>query len=57
MHTFVLVSASEDGPIVKTGLGLVQGNYRRSFENRTYIAFEGIPYAKPPVEDLRFAVS
>lgn len=47
----------QDGPIIKTPLGNIQGYYKKSFENRTYAAFEGIPYAKPPIGDLRFVVS
>lgn len=38
-------------------LGSVQGYYKKSFDKRTYTAFEGIPYAKPPIGDLRFRVS
>ncbi|CAG9766219.1 unnamed protein product [Ceutorhynchus assimilis] len=45
---------SLDGPTVKIPQGLVQGIYKKSYKNKTYSAFEGIPYAVPPVGDLRF---
>ncbi|KAI7815085.1 carboxylesterase [Rhyzopertha dominica] len=46
-------SASEHPEVVSV-LGTVRGNYRKSYEGRTYSAFEGIPYAKPPIGYLRF---
>lgn len=46
--------AAEDGPYVDTSLGRISGFYRSSYEGRIFSAFEGIPYAKPPVGDLRF---
>lgn len=46
-----------DSPAVQTPLGKVVGSYAKSFEGRNISAFEGIPYAKPPVDELRFHVS
>ncbi|XP_018562424.1 venom carboxylesterase-6-like [Anoplophora glabripennis] len=40
-------------PEIDTPLGRVRG-YWKTIEGITYAAFEGIPYAKPPVGDLRF---
>lgn len=37
--------------------GTVQGFAKKSYNGRTYLAFEGIPYAKPPLNDLRFEAS
>ncbi|KAJ8963213.1 hypothetical protein NQ318_018679 [Aromia moschata] len=34
--------------------GTVQGTYKTSYGGKNYSAFEGIPYAKPPVDKLRF---
>ncbi|KAF2904196.1 hypothetical protein ILUMI_01988 [Ignelater luminosus] len=51
---FVTSSLGEDGPLVETLLGKVRGYYKQSYGGRRFAAFEGIPYAKPPVNDLRF---
>nr|AVM18971.1 odorant degrading protein 1 [Holotrichia parallela] len=40
--------------IVSLSDGLVQGSYRESYDGRKFIAFEGIPYARPPIGNLRF---
>ncbi|XP_011306600.1 venom carboxylesterase-6 [Fopius arisanus] len=40
--------------LVETALGSVQGFSKISSYGRAYRAFEGIPYAKPPVGNLRF---
>lgn len=52
-----LVYSKADSPIVKTSLGTILGTLKQSDEGRDYASFEGIPYAKPPVDDLRFKVS
>ncbi|XP_023312778.1 venom carboxylesterase-6-like, partial [Anoplophora glabripennis] len=50
----MLVCSSQDVlPEIDTPLGRVRG-YWKTIEGITYAAFEGIPYAKPPVGDLRF---
>lgn len=51
-----ITTSQSNGPIVKTPLGSVQGKLIKSYEGRTVSAFEGIPYAKPPVGNLRFKV-
>lgn len=48
---------AQEGLVAKTPLGDVLGYHKQSFQNRTYLAFEGIPFAKPPIDDLRFRVS
>ncbi|XP_017013134.2 esterase B1-like [Drosophila takahashii] len=41
--------------ILDTNYGRVQGLQRKTvYDEELYFAFEGIPYAKPPVGDLRF---
>lgn len=44
-------------PVATTNYGSVLGTWGVSRSNKTYAAFIGIPYAKPPIGDLRFAVS
>ncbi|KAF2904194.1 hypothetical protein ILUMI_01986 [Ignelater luminosus] len=51
---FVTSSFGEDGPLLETLLGKVKGHYKQSYGGRRFAAFEGIPYAKPPIDDLRF---
>ncbi|KAF2904193.1 hypothetical protein ILUMI_01985 [Ignelater luminosus] len=51
---FVSSSIGEDGPLIETSLGKVKGHYQQSYGGRKFAAFEGIPYAKPPTDDLRF---
>uniref|UniRef100_A0A1I8JUG0 Carboxylic ester hydrolase n=1 Tax=Anopheles funestus TaxID=62324 RepID=A0A1I8JUG0_ANOFN len=40
--------------IVNTGYGPVQGASRTALYGNGYVSFQGIPYAKPPVGELRF---
>ncbi|XP_023310995.1 venom carboxylesterase-6-like isoform X3 [Anoplophora glabripennis] len=49
-------SSQDDLPEIDTPLGRVRG-YWKTLDGITYAAFEGIPYAKPPVGDLRFEES
>ncbi|KAF6198588.1 hypothetical protein GE061_008336 [Apolygus lucorum] len=48
------LSQNLDGPIVDTPLGRVQGWERTSRDGRLYQAWTKIPYAQPPVGELRF---
>jgi carboxylesterase type B len=43
-------------PLVKTTLGELEGVWQTSAKGLQYAAFMGIPYAQPPVGDLRFEV-
>lgn len=43
-------------PIVRTSLGRVEGTKKLSRAGREFFAFYGVPYAKPPVGELRFTV-
>jgi len=45
-----------DRPLVETKLGKVEGVWQTSAKGLKYAAFMGIPYAKPPVGDLRLEV-
>ncbi|KAK5642135.1 hypothetical protein RI129_008302 [Pyrocoelia pectoralis] len=48
-------SLEDELPTVNVNAGTIRGYYKRSYENRVFSAFEGIPYAKPPIGQLRFA--
>ncbi|KRT80243.1 hydrolase [Oryctes borbonicus] len=50
----VNVHCDDRRPLVTIKDGLIRGTYQQSYEGRTYVAFEGIPYAQPPVQNLRF---
>ncbi|KAF5299073.1 hypothetical protein FQR65_LT09431 [Abscondita terminalis] len=43
-----------DEPVVTIENGSLQGKIKTDYEGNTYYSFQGIPYAKPPVGDLRF---
>ncbi|XP_058807487.1 esterase FE4-like [Phymastichus coffea] len=40
--------------VVKTKYGRIRGSIQKSIEGYKYYAFKGVPYAKPPIGDLRF---
>lgn len=50
----VLTDGLLDGPLVYTKWGMIRGKWSRSLQNRKIANFLGIPYALPPVGDLRF---
>ncbi|KAL7741882.1 hypothetical protein ACLKA6_012099 [Drosophila palustris] len=50
----VLVVLANEDPVVSTTLGRVQGTRMDSFSGKTIYAFRGIPYAEPPIRELRF---
>lgn len=43
-------------PTVTTNNGPVIGRKRMSVKDKEYYSFQGIPFAKPPVDELRFKV-
>ena len=43
------------GPKVSTGLGEIEGRLIKTRSNRKINAFFNIPFAKPPIGNLRFA--
>lgn len=53
---FSFTAVKSDQPKVKTENGVVVGTYKTSYSGLIYKSFEGIPYAKPPVNDNRFKV-
>ncbi|NP_001295468.1 venom carboxylesterase-6-like precursor [Athalia rosae] len=51
-----LCLADESLPKVVTSLGIIEGYFKTSNAGRKYEAYEGIPYARPPVGEHRFKV-
>lgn len=60
-HHIPVTDGKDDlaGPLVVTipDLGQVRGSFLTSVNGRRLLAFRGIPYAKPPVGNLRFEVN
>lgn len=51
-------SLGDDYPEVQISSGLIKGIKMSSFwTNQTFYAFRGVPYAAPPIGDLRFKVT
>lgn len=48
---------SDDPLLVSTSLGKVTGHYKTTRANIRYKAYEGVPFAQPPVGEKRFLVS
>lgn len=48
---------AEERPTISIEDGSIRGMFRLSYHGRKYVAFEGIPYAQPPIKELRFKVS
>ncbi|XP_037299218.1 LOW QUALITY PROTEIN: esterase E4 [Manduca sexta] len=48
------VSVPKDNPIVTVKQGKVKGAVKSLPDGKTYYSFKGIPYAQPPVGNLRF---
>lgn len=44
-------------PSVEIPDGQIIGTYGETVNGTKYVAFKGIPYAQPPIGNLRFAVS
>lgn len=55
---YLLVLENCSAITVKTKSGEIEGKDSKSlFDKRPFHSFRGIPYAKPPIGDLRFKVS
>lgn len=50
-------SVNEDALEIQTEQGLLRGKFDTTRKGRAIRAFTGIPFAKPPIGELRFRVS
>nr|CAI5823203.1 unnamed protein product [Callosobruchus analis] len=46
-----------EGPQVTISDGVLQGIYMETKNGRQFSGFMGIPYAEPPIGDLRFQIT
>lgn len=53
---FAVALGATSAPRVTLSLGEVEGFTAETVSGRTYYAFEGVPYARPPVGKYRFKV-
>lgn len=44
-------------PVIKLNLGYVRGSWMTSSHGKRYAAYKGVPYAAPPLGNLRFEVN
>lgn len=54
--SLIAIGAKSEPDAIQTKFGLLQGKWIKSSRNFFIDAYLGIPYAKPPVDDLRFKV-
>ncbi|CAH2103575.1 unnamed protein product [Euphydryas editha] len=54
LNVFFVVICAESVPIRETSLGVLEGYYMKTRSGRLISAFTAIPYAVPPVGELRF---
>jgi len=52
-----LTTVDQPVTVCPPSVGCLKGTYRRGYQSERFEAFMGIPYALPPVGDLRFSVS
>lgn len=53
----LFLSAMFCNPVVRTTKGKIRGQTLKSRNGLDFNSFTGIPYAKPPLDDLRFMVN
>lgn len=56
LPNFVLQNNVLCGPKVKVNEGVLEGRKSSTENGFEYHSFQGIPYAKPPINELRFKV-
>ncbi|XP_067006682.2 juvenile hormone esterase [Anabrus simplex] len=50
----VLAAVRANGPVVRTAQGQLRGSVLKTVDGRDIFSFRGVPFARPPVGDLRF---
>ncbi|CAH1117372.1 unnamed protein product [Phaedon cochleariae] len=55
--TFIKPKGVVRNLIVSTNNGYIQGRTKTTYNGKTFWAYQGIPYAKPPIGNLRFRAS
>ncbi|KAK4880593.1 hypothetical protein RN001_008739 [Aquatica leii] len=45
---------TQNEPQLKIDQGILKGTFKKSFDGKEYSSFTGIPYAEPPIGQLRF---
>lgn len=53
----VFLSAAICDPVVRTKKGAIRGQTSKSRDGRDFHSFTAVPFAKPPVDELRFMVN
>ncbi|KAK4880591.1 hypothetical protein RN001_008737 [Aquatica leii] len=48
------ITTQNENPLLKIDQGTLRGTFRKSLSGKEYGSFTGIPYAQPPVGELRF---
>ncbi|KAK4880590.1 hypothetical protein RN001_008736 [Aquatica leii] len=48
------ITTQNENPLLKIDQGILKGTFRKSLTGKEYRSFTGIPYAQPPVGELRF---
>jgi Carboxylesterase type B len=51
------VGSYDNIPQVTVAQGALRGHYLTSRKGRQIVGFQGVPYAKPPLREMRFRVS
>jgi len=53
----LFLSAVICNPVVRITNGAIKGQISKSRDGRDFYSFTSIPYAKPPINELRFKVN
>lgn len=56
-ESYYSLGANATVPLVTVNEGRIEGFLRHTIKGREIAAFEGVPYAEAPVDELRFEVN